>query len=56
VVEQDRRRVVYHGRGPGDGLEPRILRSGEIVLDPPGIRLALDDLYQETELAAPGRE
>jgi Uma2 family endonuclease len=53
VIEQDRRRVVYHGRGPSGGLEPRILREGEIALDPPGIRLALDALYQETELASP---
>jgi Uma2 family endonuclease len=52
VIEQDRRRVVYHGRGPGGGLEPRILREGEIALDPPGLRLALDDLYRDTELAA----
>jgi hypothetical protein len=34
------------------GLEPRIVRDGEIALDPPGIRLALDALYQDTELAA----
>jgi Uma2 family endonuclease len=53
VIEQDRRRVVYHGRGASGGLEPRILRDGEIALDPPGIRLALDALYQDTELAAP---
>jgi Uma2 family endonuclease len=53
VIEQDRRRVVYHGLGPSGGLEPRILREGEIALDPPGIRLALEALYQETELAAP---
>jgi Uma2 family endonuclease len=53
VIEQDRRRMVYHGRGPSGGLEPRILRAGEIALDPPGIRLALDALYQDTELAAP---
>jgi Uma2 family endonuclease len=52
VIEQDRRRVVYHGRGPSGGLEPRILRDGEIALDPPGIRLALDALYQDTELAS----
>ena len=56
VIEQDRRRVVYHGRGPSGGLEPRILRDGEIALDPPGIRLALDALYRETELAAPSDE
>jgi Uma2 family endonuclease len=53
VIEQDRRRVIYHGRGPSGSLEPRILRDGEIALDPPGIRLALDALYQDTELAAP---
>src|SRR5690606_4655063 len=32
VIEQDRRRAVYHGRGPSGGLEPRILRGGEIAL------------------------
>jgi Uma2 family endonuclease len=52
VIEQERRRVVYHGRGPSGGLEPRILREGEIALHPPGVRLALDALYQDTELAA----
>ena len=56
VIEQDRRRLVYHGRGPSGGLEPRILRDGEIALDPPGIRLALDALYRATELAAPSDE
>jgi Uma2 family endonuclease len=52
VIEQDRRRVLYHHRGPSRGLEPRILREGEIALDPPGIRLDFDALYRETELAA----
>lgn len=55
VIEQDRRRAVYHGRGPSGGLEPRILRGGEIALDPPGIRLALDDFYRDTDIAEPGR-
>lgn len=52
VIEQDRRRVVYHGRGPSGGLEPRILREGEIALDPPHIRFALEALYRDTELAS----
>jgi hypothetical protein len=52
VIEEDRRRVVCHGRGQGGGLEPRILREGEIAMDPPGIRLALDALYRDTEVAA----
>jgi Uma2 family endonuclease len=55
VIEQDRRRAVYHGRGPSGTLEPRILRGGEIALDPPGIRLVLDALYRETDIAEPGR-
>jgi Uma2 family endonuclease len=53
VIEQDRRRIVYHGRGASGGLEPRILREGSVTLDPPGIVLALDELYRETELASP---
>jgi Uma2 family endonuclease len=53
VVEQDRRRALYHGRGPSGGLEPRIVRGGEVALDPPGIRLALDDLYRDTEIGEP---
>jgi Uma2 family endonuclease len=51
VIEQEQRRVVYHGRGLGGGLEPRILRQGDIDLDPPGLALALVDLYHETALA-----
>ena len=51
VIEQDQRRVVYHGRGPSGSLEPHILRQGNIALDPPGIALALADLYLDTELA-----
>jgi Uma2 family endonuclease len=53
VIEQDQRRVVYHGRGPGGGLGPHILRQGSISLDPPGIALALADLYLDTALADP---
>jgi hypothetical protein len=53
VIEQDTRRVVYHGLGPSGGLEPRILRGWRDHARPPGIRLALDTLYQDTELAAP---
>jgi Uma2 family endonuclease len=51
VVEQEQRRVLYHGRGPSGGLEPRILRGGGLALDPPGITLALGALYQDTALA-----
>jgi Uma2 family endonuclease len=53
VIEQDQRRVVYHGRGPSGALEPHIVRQGSIPLDPPGIALALADLYLQTVLAEP---
>ena len=52
VIEQDQHRVVYHGRGPSGGLEPRILREGNIIVDPPGITLALADLYRDTALGS----
>ena len=50
-VEKDQGRVVYHGRGPSGSLEPHILREGSITLDPPGIALALADLYFGTTLS-----
>jgi Uma2 family endonuclease len=50
VIEQDRRRMVAFERAPGGGLEPRIVRAGSIALDPPGIELALEDLYRDTPL------
>lgn len=51
VIEQDRHRVVYHGRGPSGALEPRIVREGSIALTPPGVELALSALYRDTALA-----
>jgi hypothetical protein len=53
VIEQDRRRIVYHGRGASGWLEPRILREGDVTLDPPGVVLTLDELYRDTEVASP---
>lgn len=51
VIEQDRHRVVYHGRGPSGALEPHIVREGSIALTPPGVELALSGLYRDTALA-----
>jgi Uma2 family endonuclease len=50
VIEQDRRRMVVLGRAPCGGLEPRIVRAGNVALDPPGIELALQALYHDTPL------
>lgn len=51
VVEQDRRRVVHYHRSTAGELEPRIVRGGNIPLEPPGIDLEMTALYAETALA-----
>jgi Uma2 family endonuclease len=46
VFWADRPQVLHHRRhDKGDGIETRIMTSGEIRLDPPGITIAVEDLY-----------
>ena len=46
VFFADRPHVIHHRRrDDGDGVETRILAEGEIVLDPPGIRVAVAEVY-----------
>jgi Uma2 family endonuclease len=44
LVRPSRREVVHHRR-TADGILTRIIHEGVIDLDPPGIRLALDEIY-----------
>jgi Uma2 family endonuclease len=44
LVRPTRREVVHHRRN-GDAILTRIVREGVIELDPPGISLALDEIY-----------
>jgi len=44
LVRPSRREVVHHRR-TGDGILTRIVHEGVILLDPPGIQLALDEIY-----------
>ena len=37
ILDADRRVMIWHKRGQADAIETRILRDGEIRLDPPGI-------------------
>jgi Uma2 family endonuclease len=39
-----RREIIQHWR-TGERIETHIIRSGSVVLDPPGIRLNLDEIY-----------
>ncbi len=44
VVDPERRTVIHHARADGE-IRTRILREDELVLDPPGIVLAVADLF-----------
>jgi Uma2 family endonuclease len=45
IVRTDRPTVIHHRRGDGELIETRIVTSGAIDLDPPGIALHLDRIY-----------
>lgn len=44
LVRPSRREIIHHRRTE-DGILTRIVHEGTILLDPPGIRLALDEIY-----------
>lgn len=55
IVHQSARAVVHHERRDDlGGFLTAIVRDGSIRLDPPGIALALDDVYAGVELAGEG--
>jgi Uma2 family endonuclease len=46
VFWADRPQVLHHRRqGDGQGIETRVLTSGEITLDPPGLTISMADVY-----------
>jgi Uma2 family endonuclease len=44
LVHPSRREIIHHRR-TDDAILTRIVREGTIALDPPGIQLALDEIY-----------
>lgn len=44
LVRPSRREITHHRR-TAEGILTRIVHEGAIELDPPGIRLALDEIY-----------
>lgn len=46
IVEPRRRAVIHHRRGEGETLTTSIVHQGEIVLDPPGLRLSVTALFR----------
>jgi Uma2 family endonuclease len=45
VLDPDNRMVFHHKRGQGDIIETRILRNGQLRLDPPGLEIAVLDMF-----------
>jgi len=45
IIDPTQPSIVHHARGEGDAILTRIVTEGSIALDPPGISLALADIY-----------
>ncbi len=45
IVDPERRTAVHHRRARGDLIETRILTSGALRFDPPGLDLTVDELF-----------
>lgn len=46
IVHVNRPMVVHHRRRDDGGIETRLLSGGAIELDPPGITITVEELYQ----------
>jgi Uma2 family endonuclease len=45
IVDPDKPLVVHHVRGDGDTILTHVMTQGTIELDPPGLTVALADIY-----------
>jgi Uma2 family endonuclease len=45
ILDADNRTTIHHKRGPGDLIETRILKDGELRLDPPGLAIPVQDMF-----------
>jgi len=48
IVDIDQRLILHHARSTDDTALTRIVREGMITLDPPGLELAVEDVFSET--------
>ena len=47
ILSPEQRKVVHCRRGQGDVIERRLIASGPLRLDPPGLELAAESLFGE---------
>src|ERR1700724_2364475 len=45
IVDPDKPRVIHHARGAGDTILTRIVSEGTVALDPPGLEVAVAEIY-----------
>jgi Uma2 family endonuclease len=45
IVDPDQPLIIHHAHSNADSILTRIVREGVLILDPPGLELALADLY-----------
>jgi Uma2 family endonuclease len=45
IVDPTQRSVIHHARGAGDTILTRVISDGVIALEPPGLELAVSDIY-----------
>jgi Uma2 family endonuclease len=45
IVDPEKQVVIHHARGDGDALQTRLLSTGELRLDPPGIVLNVQEFF-----------
>jgi Uma2 family endonuclease len=45
IVDPDERLVLHHARGSGDTVVTRMVKEGDLVLDPPGLTLPVPALF-----------
>ena len=45
VLAPEARMAIHHKRGAGDLIETRIARDGALSLDPPGLEVAVAELF-----------
>lgn len=48
VIDPDKRLVIHHTRGHDDVIGTRIVTSGALTLDPPGLALTITDFFAST--------
>ena len=56
ILDPERRTAIHHKRGQGEVIETRILTAGPLRLDPPGLELAVEELFAPAETPLPSGE